>query len=555
VPSYHFRGAVSYVTGAHSFKVGFNEAIGYIESNNYIPTVKANGTPYPVRYRFKSPVDANGNITAAGGLPTPNQVTEYATTYKFTNNQDHDLGLFAQDKWTLSRLTLNYGLRFDWLKSSYPDQVLQAADVFKGTTFARAVDNTLPGFENLNWKDVTPRFGLSYDLKGDGKTAIKVSINKYVSGATGNSNVATNPVTRLVNSTSRTWTDSNKDFVVDCDLTSSAKNGECAALTGANLNWGTLTASAIPNDNFRTGWNKRGYNWEFSAGVQREILPRVSLDVAYFRRIFGNFTVVDNLNLDASQMSKFNVIAPVDARLGEASGTTIVGVYDTLPAFSSVATNNATILVDGKNLGGAKQISHWNGVDFNVNARLGAGITLRGGVSTGRTSNNNCEVVALIPESLGNTPEGYCATDTPFLTQAKAIASYTIPRLDVQISGTFQSNPGQNRQAVFTLDNTTNITTSSTLGRTLTAAGGTKSVNLLSEAMGGELYTERLNQIDLRFGKIIRYGRTRTNISLDVFNVLNKDTVATENTAYESLYRPNSLIQARFMKVSAQFDF
>jgi hypothetical protein len=73
--------------------------------------------------------------------------------------------------------------------------------------------------------------------------------------------------------------------------------------------------------------------------------------------------------------------------------------------------------------------------------------------------------------------------------------------------------------------------------------------------MGGTLYGERLNQIDVRFGKIIRYGRTRTNVSIDVFNLLNKDTVATENTAYESLYRPASLIQARFLKFSAQFDF
>ena len=91
------------------------------------------------------------------------------------------------------------------------------------------------------------------------------------------------------------------------------------------------------------------------------------------------------------------------------------------------------------------------------------------------------------------------------------------------------------------------------MGRAITGSGGTKTVNLLNE--GQPIYTERLNQIDLRFGKILKYGRTRTNLSMDVFNLLNKDTVSTENAAYESLYRPQTLIQARFVKLSAQFDF
>jgi hypothetical protein len=97
------------------------------------------------------------------------------------------------------------------------------------------------------------------------------------------------------------------------------------------------------------------------------------------------------------------------------------------------------------------------------------------------------------------------------------------------------------------------VLTNSTLGANLTAAGGTKTVNLLNEGM--PLYTERLNQIDLRLAKILKYGRTRTNLSIDIFNLLNKDTVSTEQTAYESIYRPASLIQARFAKISAQFDF
>jgi hypothetical protein len=578
VPSFHFRGAVSYVTGAHSFKVGFQEALGYIQSTNYIPTVNQNGSPYPVRYIFKS-ANSAGQAIAANGGPTTNQVVAYASPYTFQNNQDHDFGLFAQDKWTMNRMTVNYGLRFDWFKSEYPDQTVQAADIFKNTTLARSQSTTLKGGENVNWKDITPRFGLSYDVKGDGKTAIKVSVNKYVQGTTANGNSGSNPVSALVNSAARTWTDKNGDFKVDCDLTNINANGECAALTANNALFGQYVPTVSSDPYFTTGWNKRGYNWEFSAGIQREILPRVSLDVSYFRRIYGNFTVTDNVNIPngaaaLQYLNQFSLVAPTDGRLDVASGETITGLYDTksiwaggtrcgyvggpavsaFPGGCNITANNVVTLVDGKNLNGANQYSHWNGVDFNANARLGAGITLRGGVSTGRTYNNNCEVAAQVPESLGNVPQAFCNTTTPFLTQVKAIASYTIPRVDLQVSGTFQSTPGPARQAVFTIDSTNFASaTQSTLPNAPTGSGNLKTVNLLNE--GQPIYGERLNQIDLRFGKLLKYGRTRTNVSVDVYNLLNKDTVSTENQAYESLYRPQTLIQARFVKFSAQFDF
>ena len=314
----------------------------------------------------------------------------------------------------------------------------------------------------------------------------------------------------------------------------------------------------MTDNSLKTGYGKRGSNWEFSAGVQQQVMPRVSVEVSYFRRVFAGFTVVDNLNLAPSNFDQFSVIAPVDSRLGDRSGQTITGFYDTNNASKALAVNNSTVLV--KDLpGNPNQIQHWNGVDFSANARLQNGILLQGGISTGRTATNNCDVVALVPESLGNTAQADCAVTTQFLTQAKMIAVYTVPKIAVQIAATFQSLPGTNLTSVFTLTSANSSVApgapmgGATLGRTSNAAGGQRTVNLLPGDT--PLLSERLNQLDLRFGKIIRYGKTRTNVSVDIFNSLNADTITAFSAAYETLWRPTSLLQSRFVKFSAQFDF
>jgi hypothetical protein len=414
----------------------------------------------------------------------------------------------------------------------------------------------LCGFDNLTWKDISPRIGVAYDLFGNGKTAVKASMNKYVAGVTANgTGAAANPISRLVNSGARTWTDglngNAKDNFPQCDPLNPAANGECGPQAGTGIGLGTMNVAAITNTDLLSGWNKRGYNWEFSAGVQQQVMPRVSVDVAYFRRIFGNFTVTHNQNLTAANFDQFSVVAPVDARLGSVSGQTITGLFDVNNASKAIATNNVTLLEQDLP-GSPNQIQHWNGVDVNVNARLQNGILLQGGISTGRTSTNNCDVVALVPDALGNVPLQYCSVTTPFLTQAKLIAVYTVPKIAVQVSGTFQSLPGAELQGTYTLTSA-NILQVSTLGRTLNASGGQKVYNLLPGDT--PLLSERVNQLDLRFGKILRYGRTRTNVSVDVFNVLNSDTITTYSTVYETLWRPTALLQARFVKFSAQFDF
>jgi hypothetical protein len=532
VPNYFVRGAVSYVTGSHNIKVGWNDTWGFREARTYDFN--------PIQYRFNNGV--------------PNQITIRTTPYLIRDELTYDMGVYAQDRWTVNRMTVSGAIRFDTFKNSYPEQRLGPAPLVPSRNF------TLPGEPNLNWKDLSYRSGWSYDVFGDGKTAIKVSLNKFLAGqALGGVASNTNPISRLVNTTTRSWTDANRNFVPDCILTLPTANGECGAMTDANF--GTANSSEVRDRALREGWGKRSYNYELSTGIQREILPRVSVDVSYFRRWYGNFAVTDDLNLSPADFDQFTITAPANSRLPDGGGQTLNGLYNLKPDVFGRPQNNKTTLSD--NYG--KQIEHWNGFDINVAARLQSGALLSGGVSTGKSVTDNCEIVAQLPESLFGTatvtanlpvsgnnvwlPASFCHQETPFLTQIKGIGVYTVPKIDEQIAGTFQSIPGSLRLANYTL---TTAEAARTLGRPLAGNAANITVNVVEP---GSSFSERINQLDLRFGKIVRFGRTRTNVSLDIFNAFNGDTVIQQNNNYATLWRPTSILQARFFKVSAQLEF
>jgi len=54
---------------------------------------------------------------------------------------------------------------------------------------------------------------------------------------------------------------------------------------------------------------------------------------------------------------------------------------------------------------------------------------------------------------------------------------------------------------------------------------------------------------------MIKYGKSRSVVSLDVYNALNSDAMITQNQAYASYLRPVEILNARLMKISWNFDF
>ena len=537
--NYALRAAVSYITGSHSFKAGWNDVFGYAQPTTY------NYSPF--FYRFNN------------GVPT--QFTMYATPYTPLADEDADMGFFAQDRWKLSKFTISGGIRFDYFASSFPEQ-----NIGPGLLLPTR-DITFPKQKNLNFKDITPRLGLVYDVNGDGRTAVKVSLNKYLQGLALNGlGSDPNPINSLALTTNRSWNDRffgandarSGNFQPDCDLLLPTANGECGAMSNANFGKTQPTATFDPD--LLTGWNHRFSNWEFSTGVQREILPRLSVDVSYFRRWFSNFRVTDNILVGASDYTQYSIVAPVDARLPNGGGYVVDGLYDLNPSAVGRVQNYNTL---SDKFG--KQTDHFNGMDFTVNARMTNGLILQGGLSTGKETTDNCDIVGQLPEMLLGMPttssngavttagvlqpQSYCHMEEPWLNDFRMQGIYRIPKIDVQIAANFSSVPGP-----VILSNLTVPTAQAalTLGRPLSGNAANVQVNIVRP---GEMYVERLNNLDMRFSKILNFGKTRTSVGVDLYNALNVDTVTLQNNSYASWFVPQQVQYARFLKFSATFDF
>ena len=327
------------------------------------------------------------------------------------------------------------------------------------------------------------------------------------------------------------------NFVPDCDLYNSAANGECGVWQTPDF--GSARPGTVYDQSIMNGWGVRPWNWEFSAGVQHEIVPRLSTTVAYYRRVFGNFQITDNEALSRTDFTQFSVVAPsTDTRL-ETAGQTVTGFVD-----QNAIVTNRNVVKDASVYG--KQLRHWDGVDISLDARLRNGLLLQGGVSTGTTMTDNCDIVDDAPELLTvlavQQPSQFCHQETPFLALYKGLASYTLPWYGIRLSGTFQSLPGPEIAA-----NNVYVGTVPGLGRPFVLGQST-----LNVAQGSTQYGDRLNQIDLRFTKIVNLGHGRLDLNVDLYNAFNSDAVLTQQNAFGSAWQlPLTVIQPRFVKFAA----
>jgi hypothetical protein len=249
----------------------------------------------------------------------------------------------------------------------------------------------------------------------------------------------------------------------------------------------------------------------------------------------------------------------------------VTGFFDVNPAPGACGRATGCFgLVDNyvtaaKNFG--EQTQRWNGVDVGLSARL-PDLTVQGGVSTGRESRDICEVarnapsvlltanvinaatgVSLQPQPL---PMGYCSVTGTFVTQVKVLAAYTVPRIDLQFAATMQNLPGEELRASYAAPN---AVVRPLLGRDLAGSQATTQLNLLPPLT---YYSPRVNQLDFRATKILRFGRKRAQVTLDLYNALNSNVVQTYNSSYTptAAWRiPTGILPARVAKVSGQLDF
>jgi hypothetical protein len=528
--------AMSYVTGSHAMRVGLQAMEGW-------------------RHFYQEP---NGSMDYTFSVGRPLSLTQYATPLLDEERLNASLGIYAQDQWTIRRLTLNLGLRFDYLNAAAP-----ATDLPDGLFVPARKFDAVPCLPC--WSDINPRVGAAFDLFGTGKTAVKFNIGRYVGGEAVDIASANHPVNASVNSTTRTWGDANLNYVPDCDLRNFAANGECGGID--NLNFGRNNPNAYRYDaNLLEGFGKRNYTWQAQAIVQHELIPNVGLTVGYFRTWYGNFRVTANDALTPADFDTYCVTAPTDSRFPVNSGSQICGLFDVKPTQFGQSRQVVHLASD---FGDYTEV--YNGIDVVVNARLKS-LYVTGGMNTGRTEVDYCGVVVgnpqVVPVVATTATAGvaaftqprnstFCNLVTPWnaQTQVKLAAVYTLP-YTIQASASYQYFPGVSRSANIVANN---ALISPSLGRNLSA--GPSATQVVDIVPTQRQWEDPTNQTDIRFIKAFRLGGAKKLQGVfDIFNAFNARPVLGVTTRYAGTnggtwLRPSSTLVGRLLKFGVQFDF
>jgi Carboxypeptidase regulatory-like domain/TonB-dependent Receptor Plug Domain len=536
---YNMGTAATYVTGAHNVKVGFQYNWGPYENTR----------------------DTNADLQQVYQNGVPFQVTVANTPLRLKDELVADVAVYGQDSWQINRLTVNYGLRWEYLNSK-----VSASERGEGRFVGAQSYEEIP---MPVWKDIAPRFGLVYDLFGNAKTALKFGFNRYNESRTTFFANRYNPQQAL--SANLSWTDLNRDDVAQ------GERG-CTYLTaGCEINFGQLPATfGTPRLNTVDPDFKRVYNVETTFGIQHELIPRLSVSANYYRRSFHRLRVTDNLLRDLNSYQPYNLFNPM-------TGQPFV-VYDVRPAFVSAIQNFDTNSDDRSHT--------YDGIDLTVTGRLPGGASLFGGWVTERNMRNICDepddpnYLLYCDDSENDIPWrptfklsgtlpirwGFSVAATWQDLAGRALG-LTAPSggFNALITGNRISGPGYGDTGSPVGSNwfLTNLTTYPAncpapcpAGQRVFPVGTTQltSASLtVPVAAPGTEFLPRLRQLDLSFMKTFDVGgRTKLQGQFDLFNVMNSNTVTSYNTTnFDTVayLRPAGVLQGRMIRLGMQLKW
>ena len=502
--------ALSYITGTHNVKTGVQWSFGQ-EGNSVSRNADLNQN-----YR-------NGVPDSVDVFNTPTRNDEYVSG---------DFGVYAQDAWTLSRLTLTGGVRWDHFNAKIQDVCRPAGRFVPPLCQPEIAD--MP-----KWDNFSPRFSAVYDVFGNARTAIKGSVNKYVLPWAGGWAKRYDPMTQV--SDRRNWTDLNGDDI--------AQDNEIGASN--NRNFGLQTR-------FPDAGLQREYNVESSVGVQHQVMPGVSVTAAYFHRRYYNQEAQDNTLISRADYLPFQVANPI------ASGETIT-LFNLNPAKQGLVR-----LVDRNS---SINRTMYDGFEVSFNARLPRGAVAFGGWSNDRTMVVACDQSdpnkLRFCDQTGETFQEYGRTaKPPFTNDFKLAGSYPFPG-GLHASLVFMSYAGKGNS--YTINEPflgvywvvpasafpNGQRTQSPLSAPYSLNGGSvQNVTGIALIPPGTKYEKRWNQLDVSVKKIVRLRRRELQGQVAVFNVLNSNVVLAENEQFgPSLGEPRNILQGRMLRLALLLSF
>ena len=384
-----FNASISYVTGSHNFKAGLQY------SNN-------------IQYgRWKNNGDIFQGLTF-NGFPIGILVMGNGDVEDL-RKQNCECGFYFQDAWTLERLTLNGGVRFDWFDNSL------AGGSSPAGFFAPAI--TADPLEDLpRWTDWTGRFGVAYDLSGDGRTAFKASAGKYLANEARDHHYlqpvrAENRLPHLVRRQLRRHRDQRgRHAPVQRDR--AFVQPELRDPHQRQLH--RLDPSV-----------ERQSNWEYTAGIEHQLSDLWSISGKWHRRVFGNYRWNDNTALSASDYAPVTFQSPTDPRLTNSGDMLTVYEFGD-PGF---VLNTGDILT----LPAPNDSQTWNGFEVIVDGRLWRGGFGQASWTIGESSRDRCTFGREEnPNSLR-----FCESSSGYRSDFKFSGGVPLP-FDTMISGLFQ---------------------------------------------------------------------------------------------------------------------
>jgi hypothetical protein len=510
-PARTINAALSYVTGSHNFKTGFQWKWGHSQQ-------VAEPAQAGLVQRYRNGVADAVDVSAA--------------PFNADSVLDADLGFYAQDSWTIKRLTVNPGIRFDYF-AGHIGATSMAAGRFLG---ARSVPESSPVPDFFN---VVPRISMVYDLFGNARTALKFSANKYV-GTLGA--IYFNPYNPVGGASDRrNW--------FDCDLTpgTSTCSGQSLGTNGDDI---AQNNEIGPTSNTAFGFASprradpnltRETDWDYQVSVQHELLPRVSVIAGWYHSRFTNLQRILNERVSVSDYIPFQTPSPLNN--GE-----MVTVYNLDPAKRGLVDNVVTNSDSNRRV--------YNGFEASVQARLPNGAVILGGWSADRTVSRTCDTNnpnlfrfcdqgGELYQELGTVPT------MPFRNEYKLALNYPLPG-KLQFGLSYVSLPGGTASSIGYNDY---LAVNWAVPPALFPGGRTEVVNVNLIAPGTD-YLKQWNQVDINLKRQFKVGRFEMLPSIDVFNLTNASTVLTQfQTFGTALGTPTSVLQGRFVKLSVLTRF